>query len=114
MMLGTITNVSRNVGVAVQIDGETAPTTKKYMWVVPYYPKTGDRVLIEEISGTYVILGKVTNNYRNDEVYKSVYLKNNSGNADPGADLITFSYVGGTLWYGYCTPGGSITWHTLP
>lgn len=41
------------------IDGESSPTTKDYMFLSSYTPVVGDRVIIEEISGSYVVLGAV-------------------------------------------------------
>lgn len=61
MILGTITTFSSGTGVTLTIDGETSPTTKEYMFLASYSPTIGDRVLIEEISGSYVVIGKVTN-----------------------------------------------------
>ena len=55
--LGTVTSTSG--GVSVQFDGETTPSTKKYKRLSSYTPAVGDRVLMAEIAGTYVILGKV-------------------------------------------------------
>lgn len=60
MILGTIGSYSSGTGVTVTIDGETDPTTKQYMFLSSYTPHVGDRVLIEEISGTYVVMGAVT------------------------------------------------------
>lgn len=68
MLLGTITSRTANVGATLTIDGETSPTTKAYMWLDPYYPEIGDRVLIAEISGSYVVLGKVVNNFASSRV----------------------------------------------
>lgn len=59
MILGTINSYTAGAGVTVTIDGEDSPTTKEYMFLGSYTPSVGDRVLIEEISGTYVIIGKV-------------------------------------------------------
>lgn len=56
--LATVT--STNNGVSVQFDGETTPSAKKYKHLSSYNnPAVGDRVLMLEISGTYIILGKV-------------------------------------------------------
>ena len=55
--LATVTSTSG--GVSVQFDGETAPSAKKYKHLSSYTPAVGDRVLMAEIAGTYVILGKV-------------------------------------------------------
>lgn len=54
------TVISTNDGVSVQFDGETAPSTKKYKRLSSYSsPAVGDRVMLAEIAGTYVIIGKV-------------------------------------------------------
>lgn len=63
MILGTIGSYTSGSGLTVTVDGEDSPTTKQYMFLNSYSPTVGDRVLIEEISGSYVILGKVTNVY---------------------------------------------------
>jgi hypothetical protein len=59
MLLGTINSYTAGQGVTLTIDGEDAPTTKKYMFLGSYTPVVGDRVLIEEISDSYVVLGVV-------------------------------------------------------
>lgn len=46
-------------GTQVIFNGETTPTTKRYMRLEGYTPAVNDRVLMEHISGTWVILGKV-------------------------------------------------------
>ena len=63
MILGTIGTYTAGSGVTLTIDGEETPTTKDYKFLSSYSPVAGDRVLIEEISGTYVVLGKVVNAY---------------------------------------------------
>lgn len=108
MIFGTITSITYGEGLALQIDGESSPTTKKYMWLAPYYPKVGDRVLVEEVAGSYVILGSVTND-RNMHVY---CLKNNINNADQG--LVGFGIRGGDLYFGLVPlDGGSYTLYKL-
>lgn len=59
MILGTISAVDDDNGLQLIIDGEDEPTTKKYTYMASYVPTANDRVLIEEISGSYVIMGKV-------------------------------------------------------
>lgn len=59
MILGTISAVDNDNGLQLIIDGEDEPTTKKYTYMASYVPAANDRVLIEEISGSYVIMGKV-------------------------------------------------------
>lgn len=59
MILGTIHAVDDDNGLRLIIDGEDEPTTKKYSYMASYVPTANDRVIIEEISGSYVIMGKV-------------------------------------------------------
>ena len=59
MILGTITAYTSGTGVQVQVDGEDSGTTKNYQFLSSYTPAVGDRVILEEISGSYVIVGKV-------------------------------------------------------
>ena len=59
MILGTISAIDNDNGLQLIIDGEDEPTTKKYTYMASYVPTANDRVLIEEISGSYVIMGKV-------------------------------------------------------
>lgn len=60
MILGTIGSYTAGQGVTLIIDGEDAPTTKSYYILKSYNPTVGDRVMIQEISGTYVVLGQVS------------------------------------------------------
>jgi hypothetical protein len=60
MKLGTISAYTANSGVKVTIDGESTSTTKTYKFLSSYSPAVGDRVLIEELAGSYVVLGKIT------------------------------------------------------
>ena len=57
--LGTVKTITSGSGVTVQIDGESAATTKKYTYLSSYTPAVNDRVLIAEVGGSYVILGKI-------------------------------------------------------
>lgn len=59
MILGTVQAVDNTNGLSILLDSETEATTKDYKYLASYVPAVGDRVLIEQISGTYVIIGKV-------------------------------------------------------
>lgn len=59
MILGKISAVDDTDGLQLIIDGEDEPTTKKYTYMASYTPEANDRVLIEEIGGSYVIIGKI-------------------------------------------------------
>jgi hypothetical protein len=55
--LGTVTSISG--GISVQFDGETAPSSKKYKRLASYSPTVNDRVLLVNVGGTYIIVGKI-------------------------------------------------------
>lgn len=59
MILGVIDTVDSVNGLKVIIDGESSPSTKKYSYIASYVPVANDRVIIEEINGSYVIIGKI-------------------------------------------------------
>ena len=63
MILGKVQAVNDNTGLQIVIDGEEEATTKKYRYLSSYVPKAGDRVLIEEIGDSYVVLGKIIEKY---------------------------------------------------
>lgn len=55
--LGTVTSISG--GISVQFDGETTPSTKLYKRLASYSPTVNDRVLLVNVGGTYIIVGKI-------------------------------------------------------
>ena len=59
MILGTVQAVDNTSGLSILLDSETEATAKDYKYLASYVPAVGDRVLIEQISGTYVIIGKI-------------------------------------------------------
>lgn len=70
MILGTISSVDSTNGVKLIIDGEDEPTTKKYTYMASYVPTANDRVLIEEVGGSYVIMGKVIKDYSSSGIVR--------------------------------------------
>lgn len=85
MIIGTIKSYSANEGVTILIDGEDTPTEKDYKFLASYIPAVDDRVLIEEISGTYVVLGKISDNtadFPKVETASNADYATNAGNAD--------------------------------
>lgn len=90
MMLGTVSSFGNGQGVRVTVDGEDTATQKPYYWLSPYRPSVGDRVLIEEVGGQYVVLGKVTDNV-NDSIVNGV-------RPYSGGSLIEFTVFNGNLW----------------
>lgn len=95
MILGTIATVSDSEGVTIVIDGETEATNKKYLWLAPYYPTVGDRVLIEEISGSYVVLGAVVNT---PTAIGLATLANRVRQYSNSSQYVEFTYFNGNLW----------------
>lgn len=103
MMLGTISSWSNNSGATITIDGENAATVKPYLWLSPYRPRVGDRVLIEEVSGQYIILGKVTNDIAASALAYNI--TNRIGAGDAG--YVCLGIKGGDLYFGLAPYDGS-------
>ena len=63
--LGTVitwSNVEPNIGVQIQLDGQDSPTTKRFKMMQMCRPlKLGSRVVVMKQSGTYIVLGEVSN-----------------------------------------------------
>lgn len=70
MILGTISAVDNSNGLQLTIDGEDAPTTKKYTYMASYVPAANDRVLIEKVGGSYVVMGKIIDDYTKSGVVR--------------------------------------------
>lgn len=102
MILGTITAYNAVTGVKVKIDGEASGSTMQYSILSSYFPAVGDRVLIEEVGGEYVILGKVTSNIR---TAKGVFqVGNRISNADDGS--VALGIRNGELYYSLAPSDG--------
>lgn len=56
--LASITAIESG-GVSVQFEGEDTASDKTYTVVQNYHPTLGDRVVMLNISGTYIVLGSV-------------------------------------------------------
>ena len=59
MIIGTIASVEAGAA-SVIIDSEDTATKKMYKSINSYSPKVGDRVLLDRIGGSYVIIGSIT------------------------------------------------------
>lgn len=81
MILGTISAVDADDGLQLIIDGEDIPTTKKYTYMSSYVPTADDRVLIEEIGGSYVIIGKVISDVASSGIARVAETATNAVNA---------------------------------
>lgn len=82
MILGTISAVDSDNGLQLIIDGEDEPTTKKYTYMSSYVPAANDRVLIEEISGSYVIMGKVISDFASSGMARTAETAASAASAD--------------------------------
>lgn len=82
MILGVIKNVDNNNGLRVLVDGETSTSTKKYSYLASYVPAVNDRVVIEEIGGSYVILGKIVTEFEQSGIVRQAENAENAEYAD--------------------------------
>ena len=85
MILGTISSVDSTNGLKLILDGEDEPTTKKYTYMASYVPEATDRVLIEEVGGSYVIMGKVIKDYSSSGIVRQATNATNATNATTAA-----------------------------
>lgn len=88
MILGTISTVDNDNGLQLIIDGEDEPTTKKYTYMASYVPEANDRVLIEEVGGSYVIMGKVINDYSSSGIARQADNATNAVNATNATNAV--------------------------
>lgn len=58
MIMATVKEISAS-GTKLQFDGEETTSGQFYYRLGTYTPTIDDRVLVEQIAGTHVILGKV-------------------------------------------------------
>lgn len=98
MLLGTISSYTSGEGVKLTIDGESAPTAKNYMFLGSYTPVVGDRVLIEEISGSYVVLGKVVATPAKVDLATMALRVRQYSNNPSGSNYVEFTYFNSNLW----------------
>lgn len=60
--LGTVKAWSNAAGVQVQLDGQDSPMTKRYKMMLMCRPlHIGTRVVVMKHSGTYIVLGEISN-----------------------------------------------------
>lgn len=60
MILATAKSVS-TAGITIQLDGDSAPLNKRYKSIATGATiNANDRVLVLKISGTYIVIGKLT------------------------------------------------------
>lgn len=103
MILGKIARRINGTGATVIIDGEETATEKPYLWLSSYFPMVGDRVLIEEISGQYVIIGSVTN----DPTISTLARLSANRIGSPDSGYVGFGIKNGDLYYGLAPYDGS-------
>lgn len=119
MILGTVHARDNTEGLQIIIDGEEDATEKKYHYLASYVPAAGDRVLIEEIGDSYVVIGKVIDQYSSSGQARYASSAGSAGSATRAttastADVATlanrirqysnttqyveFTYFNGNLW----------------
>lgn len=103
MILGTISAVDNDNGLQLIIDGEDEPTTKKYTYMASYVPEANDRVLIEEISGSYVIMGKVISEYSASGIARQADNATNAVNATNATNAETATNATNATTAASCT-----------
>lgn len=89
MKIGTITALDKSSGVQIKLDGEENGTAKKYSYLDSYIPAVGDRVLIEEISGSYVVIGKIITDFSSSGISRSCSIADNAKTAQTAASANT-------------------------
>ncbi|MEG0165975.1 hypothetical protein [Anaerorhabdus sp.] len=57
-MIATIASVNPG-GVTLKFIGDEEPTKKVYKYIQSYSPQAGDKVLLNNENGTYVVIGKI-------------------------------------------------------
>lgn len=60
--IGTVKAWSNAAGVQIQLDGQDSPMTKRFKMMLMCRPlKLGARVVVMKHSGTYIVLGEISN-----------------------------------------------------
>lgn len=60
--IGTVKAWSNATGVQIQLDGQDSPMTKRFKMMLMCRPlKLGARVVVMKHSGTYIVLGEISN-----------------------------------------------------
>lgn len=116
MRLGTISSYAKGSGVTLTIDGEDSPTTKKYMFLSSYTPAVGDRVVVEETSDSYVVLGKVVKTPATvaeaTHAHSTLFVDNMVAGHDTG--YVILGIKNGDLYFGLDPDtGGTISMYKL-
>ena len=93
LLLGKLESKWDTIGLTLTIDGEDAPTQKKYAYLKSYNPNTGDRVLIADVGDSYVVLGAITHYYSEASNAKALVSDRYA------SDIIKFEYDSPYLYY---------------
>lgn len=83
MILGTVAEYVAGDGISIIIDGEDTSTEKKYTFLASYSPQVNDRILIEEVGDSYVVLGKIA-----DESSSNTSIKLRTGTTPNIVELV--------------------------
>jgi hypothetical protein len=60
--IGVVVELFENSTAKITFDGEESASEKQYAYLASYKPSIGDRVLLANVSGTYIIMGKILYN----------------------------------------------------
>lgn len=60
IFVATVTQYSSSLGARLRIDGQPEASDKYYKRLYGVTVSAGSRVLVAKVSGTYVILGRIT------------------------------------------------------
>lgn len=99
-------------GPRVIFDGESTVSQQQYMCLSPYWPHPGDRVLMQPVGSTYVIIGTVGPEgsvYASGESQFDGIMRNSSFQT---AALIVSQNTSSTSYTDLNTPGPSVTLRT--
>ena len=87
--LATVVDISQNNTAIIQFDGEEEPSSKSFAFLDSYQANIGDRILLSNVGGTYVIIGKVQyiesgGVVVDDNFYKTEIIRTRKGLGDQG------------------------------
>ncbi|MEF9892644.1 MAG: hypothetical protein RR738_04880 [Anaerorhabdus sp.] len=111
MILGKIVSIDDANGLSILIDGEDTPTKKKYAYASTYVPHVGDRVAIEEIAGTYIVMFAIVDKFSECGIAKSVAAASNSAGGTDDSIQVYFIYWNSAFYISQS--GKSGTWKKI-
>ncbi|MEG0165701.1 hypothetical protein [Anaerorhabdus sp.] len=111
MILGKIVSIDDINGISILIDGEDAPTKKKYSYASTYVPHIGDRVCIEEIAGTYIVMFAIIDKISKCGISKSLAAASNASGGTDDSIQVYFLFMNSAFYISQS--GKSGTWKKI-